>query len=37
MFVEVKNGDTYNGRMDNVDKYMNIKLTSAIHTNKEGS
>lgn len=39
MLVELKNGDTYNGRLENCDSWMNIKLKDVIFTSRvsEGS
>ncbi|CAN0582230.1 unnamed protein product, partial [Ectocarpus sp. 12 AP-2014] len=34
MLVELKNGDTYNGRLDNCDSWMNIKLKDVIFTSR---
>lgn len=34
--VEVKTGDTYNGILMGVDKFMNIKLADAILTDSKG-
>ncbi|CAM9574203.1 unnamed protein product [Ascophyllum nodosum] len=35
MLVELKNGDTYNGRLDNCDSWMNIKLKDVIFTSRD--
>ncbi|MCL4125618.1 UNVERIFIED_CONTAM: hypothetical protein GTU68_026881 [Idotea baltica] len=35
--VEVKSGETYNGILMGVDKYMNLKLADAILTNSGGT
>ena len=32
--VEMKSGDTYNGKLENIDKYMNIKLSDVTFTSK---
>ena len=36
MLVELKNGDTYNGRLEHCDSWMNLKLKEVIWTSKEG-
>lgn len=36
VMVEVKGGETYNGILKAVDKFMNIKLADAILTNAKG-
>lgn len=35
-FVEVKSGDTFNGILEFIDKFMNIKLLTVIQTSKDG-
>lgn len=32
--VELKSGDTYNGVLEDIDKFMNIKLTDVTFTSK---
>lgn len=32
--IEVKSGDTYTGTLENIDRFMNIKLIDAIMTSK---
>lgn len=32
--IEVKSGDSYDGRLDQVDKFMNIQLLDVVHTSK---
>lgn len=32
--VELKSGDTYNGALESIDKYMNIKLTDVTFASK---
>ena len=34
VFVEIKSGDTFNGMIELVDKFMNVKLLNVIHTSK---
>jgi small nuclear ribonucleoprotein D3 len=34
--VELKNGDTYNGTLNSVDRFMNIKMSDVVQTNKNG-
>jgi U6 snRNA-associated Sm-like protein LSm4 len=34
--VEVKNGDTFQGMLESIDKFMNIKISEAIQTSKDG-
>jgi small nuclear ribonucleoprotein (snRNP)-like protein len=34
IFVEVKCGDTYNGKLELIDKFMNIKMGEVIQTSK---
>ncbi|KAM3129470.1 RNA processing protein [Paramecium bursaria] len=36
VFVEIKSGDTFNGMIELVDKFMNVKLLNVIHTSKDG-
>eukprot|EP00163_Fabomonas_tropica_P005176 TRINITY_DN1463_c0_g2_i1.p1 TRINITY_DN1463_c0_g2~~TRINITY_DN1463_c0_g2_i1.p1 ORF type:complete len:108 (-),score=21.35 TRINITY_DN1463_c0_g2_i1:363-686(-) len=36
MLVELKNGETYNGRLVSCDTWMNINLREVIHTSREG-
>ena len=36
MLVELKNGDTYNGRLELCDSWMNIKLRDVIWTSRDG-
>ncbi|KAJ3107408.1 RNA processing protein [Phlyctochytrium bullatum] len=36
MLVELKNGETYNGHLDNCDNFMNINLREVICTSPEG-
>ncbi|CAM9500867.1 unnamed protein product, partial [Choristocarpus tenellus] len=36
MLVELKNGDTYNGRLESCDSWMNIKLRDVIWTSRDG-
>mmetsp|Transcript_9893 Transcript_9893/g.19830 ORF Transcript_9893/g.19830 Transcript_9893/m.19830 type:complete len:153 (-) Transcript_9893:291-749(-) len=36
MLVELKNGDTYNGRLVNCDAWMNINLKEVICTSRDG-
>ena len=36
MLIELKNGDTYNGRLVNADTWMNINLEDVICTSREG-
>ena len=36
IMVEVKSGETYNGILKAVDKFMNIKLADAVLTNSKG-
>ncbi|CAN0055778.1 unnamed protein product [Heterosigma akashiwo] len=36
MLVELKNGDTYNGRLVNCDSWMNINLREVICTSRDG-
>ncbi|KAJ8598681.1 hypothetical protein CTAYLR_010719 [Chrysophaeum taylorii] len=36
MLIELKNGDTYNGRLVNADSWMNISLQGVICTSKDG-
>lgn len=36
MLVELKNGDTYNGRLVNADSWMNISLEEVICTSRDG-
>lgn len=37
VIVETKSGATYNGTLDGVDKYLNIKLLKPIETSEDGS
>lgn len=37
MLIELKSGDTYNGRLINCDSWMNINLIDVICTSKEGT
>lgn len=32
--VELKSGDTYNGVLEDIDKFMNVKLTEVTFTSK---
>ncbi len=34
--VDTKNGDSYDGTLEGVDNYMNIKMKEVIVTNSEG-
>lgn len=34
--AELKTGDTYNGRLEGVDYFMNVKLSSVVVTRKGG-
>lgn len=36
MLVEMKSGETFNGCLDNVDSWMNLKLTDVIRTSPSG-
>ena len=36
MLVELKNGDTYNGRLINCDTWMNLNLREVVCTSKNG-
>mmetsp|Transcript_21156 Transcript_21156/g.25008 ORF Transcript_21156/g.25008 Transcript_21156/m.25008 type:complete len:143 (+) Transcript_21156:14-442(+) len=36
MLVELKNGDTYNGKLVNCDSWMNINLNEVICTSRDG-
>ena len=36
MLIELKNGDTYNGRLVNADTWMNINLEEVICTSRDG-
>ncbi len=36
MLIELKNGDTYNGRLVNCNAFMNINLKDVICTSKDG-
>ena len=36
MLIELKNGDTYNGRLVSADTWMNINLEDVICTSREG-
>jgi small nuclear ribonucleoprotein (snRNP)-like protein len=36
MLVELKNGDTYNGRLEQCDSWMNVKLLEVIWTSRDG-
>ncbi|KAJ3102139.1 hypothetical protein HDU97_000781 [Phlyctochytrium planicorne] len=36
MMVELKNGETYNGHLDNCDNFMNINLREVVCTSPEG-
>lgn len=36
MLIELKNGDTYNGRLSSCNMFMNICLTDVICTSKDG-
>mmetsp|Transcript_14078 Transcript_14078/g.20810 ORF Transcript_14078/g.20810 Transcript_14078/m.20810 type:complete len:141 (-) Transcript_14078:17-439(-) len=36
MLVELKNGDTYNGRLEMCDNWLNIKLADVIWTSRDG-
>ncbi|XP_055338039.1 U6 snRNA-associated Sm-like protein LSm4 [Paramacrobiotus metropolitanus] len=36
VLVELKNGETYNGQLINVDNWMNINLKDAICTSRDG-
>mmetsp|Transcript_19734 Transcript_19734/g.27742 ORF Transcript_19734/g.27742 Transcript_19734/m.27742 type:complete len:98 (-) Transcript_19734:16-309(-) len=37
MLVELKSGDTYNGRLTNCDAWMNLNLRDVICTSKDGT
>ncbi|CDF38570.1 LSm protein, LSm4 [Chondrus crispus] len=36
ILVELKNGDTYNGHLSNIDQWMNVNLNDVIRTSKDG-
>ena len=36
VLVELKNGETYNGQLVNVDNWMNLNLKDVICTSKDG-
>mmetsp|Transcript_7964 Transcript_7964/g.23752 ORF Transcript_7964/g.23752 Transcript_7964/m.23752 type:complete len:135 (-) Transcript_7964:33-437(-) len=36
MLIELKNGDTYNGRLVNADTWMNVNLEDVICTSRDG-
>jgi U6 snRNA-associated Sm-like protein LSm4 len=37
LLVELKSGDTYNGILDGIDKFMNIKLSKVIFSSKDST
>jgi small nuclear ribonucleoprotein (snRNP)-like protein len=34
--VDLKNGETINGTLDIMDKFMNLKINNAVITSKDG-
>lgn len=34
--IELKNGDSVHGIFENIDDYMNVKLTNFLHTSNNG-
>lgn len=36
IFLELKNGETFNGKLTKIDTWMNVFLTEAIRTSREG-
>lgn len=36
ILVELKNGETYNGHLSNIDQWMNVNLSDVIRTSKDG-
>ncbi|KAM0683526.1 hypothetical protein MDAP_001095 [Mitosporidium daphniae] len=36
LLVELKNGEAYNGKLLNVDPWMNLHLSDAIYTSSDG-
>lgn len=36
VLIELKNGETYNGKLANIDLWMNVSMKEVIRTSKEG-